>query len=192
MSRPSVMSRMCVACTSVKEKGSAIRAVPRLGAVGRRPDGRDDGVEHVDGPQEALDDVCPVARLLQAELRAAPDHLNLVVDVVRQRLGQVQRARHSVDQGEYVHAEARLERRLLEQVVEHDVRVGVALELDDQARLLVGRRVAQLADAVEVARSDELGDLLLNDLRPRSGTAARSPRCGRRRGLLRSRRPPAS
>ena len=137
---------------------------PGRGPVGRGPDGGDDGVEHVDGPQEALDDVGPVARLLQAELRTAPDDLDLVVDVVRQRLGQVQRAGHAVHQGQHVDAEAGLQRRLLEQVVEDDVGVGVALELNDEPRLLVGRGVAQLADAVEVAGPHQLGDLLLNHL----------------------------
>ena len=123
-----------------------------LGPVGRRPDGGDDRVEHVDGPEEALDDVRPVAGLVEAVLRAAADDLDLVVDVVRQRLGQVQRAGHAVDQRQHVDAEAGLQRRLLEEVVQHDVGVGVALELDDEPRLLVGRGVAHPADAVEVAR----------------------------------------
>ena len=136
----------------------------RLGPVGRPPDGGDDGVEHVDGAQEALDDVGPVARLLQAVLRATLNDLDLVVDVVRERLRQVQRARHAVDQGQHVDAEAGLQRRLLVQVVEHDVGVGVALQLNDQPRLLVGRGVAHPADAVEIAGPHQLGDLLLNHL----------------------------
>ena len=121
-------------------------------------------VEHVDGLEQTLDDVGPVAGLVEPVLRTPGDDLDLVVDVVRDRLGQVERAGHAVDQRQHVDAEARLQRRLLEEVVEHHVGVGVALELNDELRLLVGRGVAQLADAVEVARPDQLGDLLLNDL----------------------------
>ncbi len=137
---------------------------PGLGPVGRRPDGRDHGIEHVDGAQEALDDVRPVARLLQPVGRPALNDLDLVVDVVRQRLGEVQRARHAVHQGQHVDAEARLQRGLLVEVVQHDVGVGVALEVDDQRGLLVGRRVAHPADPVEVTGPHQLGDLLLNHL----------------------------
>ena len=122
------------------------------------------GIEHVDGAQEALDDVGPVACLLQPVGRPALNDLNLMVDVVRQRLRQVQRARHAVHEGQHVDAEAGLQRRLLVQVVQDDVGVGIALQLNDQARLLVGGRVPHAADAVEVAGPDQLGDLLLNHL----------------------------
>ena len=114
--------------------------------------------------QETLDDVGPVPGLVEPVLRASGDDFDLVVDVVRQGLGQVQRAGHAVDQRQHVDAEARLQRGLLEEVVQHHVGVGVALELNDQLRLLVGRGVAQFADAVEVAGTDQVGDLLLNDL----------------------------
>ena len=106
----------------------------------------------------------PVPGLVEPVLRPAGDDFDLVVDVVRQGLGQVQRAGHAVDQRQHVHAEARLQRGLLEEVVQHHVGVGVALELNDQLRLLVGRGVAQFADAVEIAGTDQVGDLLLNHL----------------------------
>ena len=102
--------------------------------------------------------------LSQPELGPAGDDFDLVVDVVREGLGQVQRPGDRVDQGQHVDAEAGLQRRLLEEVVEHHVGVGVTLELDDQPRLLVGRRVEHPADAVQLAGADQIGDLLLNDL----------------------------
>ena len=105
-----------------------------------------------------------VACLVEAVLRTAPDDLDLVVDVVRERLGQVERARHAVHQGQHVHPEARLQRGLLVEVVQDDVGVGVAVELDHQARPLVGRGVQHAADALELARADQVADLLLNHL----------------------------
>ena len=96
-------------------------------------DGGDHGVEHVDGLEQALDDVGPVAGLAQAELRAAGDHLDLVSGVVRHGLGQVERAGHAVHQGHHVHGEVGLQRGVLVEVVEHHVGVGVALERHHQA-----------------------------------------------------------
>ena len=135
-----------------------------LGAIGRRPDRRDDGIEHVDGAQEAFDDMRTVARFLQSVRRPTLNDLDLVVDVVRQRLREVQRARHAVHEGQHVDAEARLQRGLLVEVVQHDVGVGVALQVDDQRRLLVGRRIAHPTDAVEVTGPHQFRDLLLNHL----------------------------
>ena len=61
-------------------------------------------------------------RLLEAELGAAADDLDLVVDVGLQRLHEVERAGHAVDEGHGVHREVRLQRRVLVEVVEDDER----------------------------------------------------------------------
>ena len=50
-------------------------------AVLRRPDGRDDGVDHVERLDQALDDVGPVPGLLEQELGPPADDLDLVGDV---------------------------------------------------------------------------------------------------------------
>ena len=75
---------------------------------------------------------------------------------------------------------------VLEQVVQHLVRVGVALELDDHAHAVAVGLVAQVGDAVDLLVLDQLGDLLeqgrLVDLvrqlgdDDRRAVAARSPR----------------
>ena len=49
---------------------------------------------------------------------------------------------------------------MLVQVVQDRVRVGVALELDDQAHALAVGLVAHVRDAVDLLVADELGDLL--------------------------------
>src|SRR4029077_7926712 len=93
-------------------------------------DERDDLVEVVERLEVALEDVR--ARLLLAELvlRAARDDLALEVEVVRDDLEQREGARDAVDERDVVDAERRLERRVLEELVERDLRDGVALELD--------------------------------------------------------------
>ncbi len=129
-----------------------------VGALGG-PDEGDDVVDPVDRLEQALDDVRSVLRLLQPVLGAAGDDLDLVVDVHLQRVAQVQQARCTVDQREHVHREVRLHGRVLVELVQHDLRVRVALELDDEADRVTGRLVAHVADALDLAFVHEVGDL---------------------------------
>ncbi len=72
--------------------------------------------------------------------------------------------RHVVDQRQHVHREVGLHRRVLVEQVEHDLRVRVALQLDDEARRVAGRLVADVADALDLAVVDQLGDLVADHL----------------------------
>ena len=139
---------MCSACTSLNSNGSAIRPSRAAAAVLAGADEGDDRVDHVEGLEQALEDVGPVAGLVQAELRAPGDDLDLVLDVAVQRLHEVERARHPVDQGHHVDGEAGLQLRELEQVVEHDVGVGVALQRDHEAGAGLAGRVSSLTSAM--------------------------------------------
>ena len=128
--------------------------------VGRLADRLDDRVEVVEGDLEALEDVRPGARLAEVELGPPPDDLLAVVDVVLEHAAQRQRLRLPVDQRQHVHVERELHRGVLEQVVQHLVRVGVALDLDVDAHPVAVRLVAQVGDAVDPLVLDEVGDLL--------------------------------
>jgi len=74
-------------------------------AVVRSTNRRDHEVQHVDRLQETLDDVGARLGLAQAELRSAREHLDLVGDVVRQDLREVERAWDAVDEREHVDRE---------------------------------------------------------------------------------------
>ena len=104
----------------------------RAGRVVARTDERDDRVDDVERLESALDEVGATAGPLEAVLAAPRDDLDLVADVAVERVGEVERARHAVDERDHVDAEARLQLRQLVEVVEHDVRVGVALQRDDR------------------------------------------------------------
>ena len=129
-------------------------------AVARGADQLDDRVEVVERDEQALEDVR--ARLLLGELvlGAADDHLALVGDVVVDHRAQVQRARHVVDERDHVDAERGLHRRVLVELVEHDLRDRVALELDHQAHAALVGLVAQVGDLGDLLVVDEVGDLL--------------------------------
>ena len=107
------------------------QAVPRLLAVARRADQRDDLVDVADRDQQALEDVGARLRFAEAVLRPPHDDVALMVDVVLDQRLQRQRARHAVDERDGVDAERRLHRGVLVELVEHDLRDRVALELDD-------------------------------------------------------------
>jgi hypothetical protein len=117
-------------------------------------------VEVVEGDLQALEDVGPGPRLAEIELRPAPDNLAPVVDVVLEDRLQRKRLRLSVDEGQHVHVERELHRGVLEQVVQHLVRVGFALDLDVHPHAVAVGLVAQVADPVDPLVLDELGDLL--------------------------------
>ena len=74
--------------------------------------------------------------------------------------GQDLRLRLVIDQGEHVHGERGLHLRLGKQPVEHDLGVGVLLELDNDAHAVAVGLVAQAGDAVELLITHLLGNVL--------------------------------
>ena len=98
--------------------------------------------------------------LREVELGAPADDVAAVVDVVLEDALERQRLRLAVDQRQHVHVERQLHRRVLEEVVEHLVRVEVALDLDVDAHPVAVGLVAQVGDAVDPLLLDEVGDLL--------------------------------
>ena len=129
-------------------------------AVAAAADELDDRVEVVERDEQALEDVGARLLLGQLELRAADDDLALVGDVGAEDLAQRQRPRDAVDQGDGVDPEGRLHRRVLVEVVQHDLGQRVALELDDQAHAVAVGLVPQVGDVRDLLVVDELGDLL--------------------------------
>ena len=103
--------------------------------------------------------MCDGRGLLQPVLAAPRDHLDLMRDVDLERPTQVEQPRHAVDERDHVGREVRLHRRVLVELVEHDLRVGVALEVDDEPDRVAGREVGHRADALDAAIVDEVADL---------------------------------
>ena len=102
----------------------------------------------------------------QLVLRAPDDDLALVVDVRADDLAQRQRPRDAVDERDGVDPERRLHRRVLVELVQHDLGQRVALELDDEAHAVAVRLVPQVGDVRDLLVVDEVGDLL-DQRRPR-------------------------
>ena len=109
------------------------QAITRRPHVRRRLDDLDDFVDVVEGDEQPFDDMSPGQRLFQPETAPPLDHFQLVIDVVVHHLGQVESARHSVDQRHLIHREALFELSPLEQLVQHHLRVRIPLQLEHEA-----------------------------------------------------------
>ncbi len=68
--------------------------------------------------------------------------------------------RLAVEHGQEDHGEALLHLRVLVELVEHDLRLRAALELDDDAHAVAIALVAHVADFVDDLFGDQLGDAL--------------------------------
>jgi len=132
---------------------------PRFVRVGGGADERDDRVDVVERDDVALEDVRAALGLVQLVLRAADDDLALEVEVVPDELEQRERLRHAVDERDGVVAECRLQRRVLEQLVECDLRNGVALQLDLDAHAGAIGVVGEIGDLGQHLLPHEVGDL---------------------------------
>ena len=100
-------------------------------------------------------------RLAQLELGAPRQHDLAVVEELDQQPLERQQLRLAVDQRQHVEAERLLHRGVLVQVVQHRVRVRVALDLDDQPHALAIALVLHRRDAVDLLLAHQLGDALL-------------------------------
>ena len=155
--QPQVQNRLRLRLRELERRHQAVAS---LLDVLRRADERDDRVEVVERDEVALEDVRPVLGPAQLVLRAARDDLALVVEVVADELEQRERPWDALDESDRVVAERRLERRVLEELVEHHLRDSVALELDlDPHPGLVGV-VVDVRDLGQHLVVDEVGDLL--------------------------------
>ena len=133
-------------------------ARPRGRHVLRLPDERDHLIERLERDLESLEDVGARLGLPELELGPAGHHDLAVVEIMREQLREGQHARDAVDEREHDRAERRLELGVLVQLVEDNLRVHVAAELDDHAHPLPVAFVPQVAHAVELLLPDQLGD----------------------------------
>ena len=133
----------------------------RLLRVLRAADDLDDLVEMIERDQEALDDVVPLLGLPEVVLGPSRDDVDLVIDVVADHLGEVQRARNAVDERQHDHTEGLLELGVLVELVQDDLGIGAALEVDHETHAGPARGVVlEVGDVLDLAGLHEVGDLL--------------------------------
>ena len=106
------------------------QALARSLRVGRGPDQRDHGVQVVQRDQVTQKNVGSRFRLAQLVLQPASDDLALEVKVVAEQVAERECPRHAVDESDRVVAPGRLQRRVLVELVQHDLGDRLALQVD--------------------------------------------------------------
>ena len=87
-------------------------------------------VEIFYGGRQALQNVRASLCLFQIKFRAPRDDFLLVFDVVLKDFFKVEKSRAAVDESNHVDAEAVLHLRVLEQLIQNDLRSDVAAQVD--------------------------------------------------------------
>src|SRR6185369_15105707 len=128
--------------------------------IGRGADQRDHRIEVLDGDLEAFQDMQAFLRLAQVVDRASRHHILAVADEDLQRILEIEQLRTPADDRQHIDAERVLQLAELEELVLHDLRDGVALELDDHAHAVAIGFVAQVGDALDALLVHHLRDAL--------------------------------
>src|SRR5579883_1780421 len=142
----------------IREIGEQIFA--RVCAAGRTADNPDDVVEVVDGNAIAEQDVLALFRFAQVVTCAANDHFAAVFKEEPQELEQAHLARLSAGDGQQDHAERFLHLCELVEVIEDELRLFAALDLDYDAHAFSVRLIAHVGDALDFFVLHEVGDAL--------------------------------
>ncbi|MCY1171370.1 hypothetical protein D9M73_114790 [compost metagenome] len=132
----------------------------RCGGAGRAADHADDLVEVGHRDDETQQQMRPVARLGELELGTAGDDFLAEGHERGDDIAQVEQFRAAATDRQHVGGEARLRGRVPPQLVEHDLRGGIALEIDDDAHAKAARFVANVADAFDALVLGGFCDLL--------------------------------
>ena len=142
------------------------RPAPRHQLVARRlrvrraADQLDHLVDVGDGDGKADQHMSAVARLAQQELGPAAHHLLAEGDEGLQHVDECHHFRLAAVQRHDVGAEGGLQRREAVELVEDDLGVGVALQLDHDAVALPVALVADVGDALDALVAHQFGHLL--------------------------------
>jgi hypothetical protein len=99
-------------------------------------------------------------RLAQLELGAPAHHVAAELDEVLDDLEQAHHLRAAAGDRQHDDPERRLQRRVLVEVVQYDVRQLAALQLDHDPHAVAIRLVAEIADPFDRLLSREIRDLL--------------------------------
>ena len=129
-----------------------------VGAAGRSADDADHVVKIIERDLITDQNVFALAGLAQFVERAPANDFDAVVDEELDHRDQAKFARLTGDDGEQDHAERFLHLRLLEKIVEDELRFFAALHFDDDAHAFARRLVANVGDAFELFILNEVGD----------------------------------
>ena len=129
--------------------------------------GADDGDDLVDMVQcleQAFQNMGPLLRLVQLEPCTPGYHFLLVLEVIINQFPQIQHPGLAVYEGQHVGAEVFLHGRMLEEHIQHNLRLNILLQFDDNPHTLpVVGFVTDIADALNFLFMHQIRNLLDED-----------------------------
>ena len=113
-------------------------------------------VDVVAGNDVALQNVSPLFSLAEVVLRAADGNIVTMGDEIADEVLQGEQLRTPLNQGDAVHAETRLHRCHLEELVQNDTGVSIALQVNHDTHAFAVALVVDVADAVYLLLAHQL------------------------------------
>ena len=98
--------------------------------------------------------------LIEVKLSPAGDHVLLVLEIMIEKLFEIEHLGLAVDQRQVDDAERIPQLCVLIKMIEHDVGVGVAADVDADLHALAARVVVEAGDPVDLFIADEVRDRL--------------------------------
>src|SRR6266852_2668489 len=131
-----------------------------FGAAGRSADDADDVVKMVERDLVADQNVFALAGFAQLVDSAAANNFDAVIDEQLDERDETKLAGLSGNDGQQDHAKRFLHLRVLEKIVEDELRFFAALDFDDDAHAFARGFVAHVGDAFDFFRLHQVGDTL--------------------------------
>ena len=134
--------------------------LPGRGRISGIADQLNDGVEIIEGHQQALQDVVAFFCFTQQEARATFNRLDAEIEKHLKHALEIEQHRLTFDERQHVGAEVVLQWGEFEQVVQHHLGVGVPAQFDHDAHAIAVAFIADVSDALELLVVDHLSNAL--------------------------------
>ena len=122
------------------------------------PENGDHFVNIVDGKQEALENVRPFLCLFQVEFAAVGDNVHLELQILLENLFQSQCLWLAVYQCQHIDTDSILELGVGEQLVQHDLFVGILFQFHHDAHTLTAGLILDVVNALDALILCQVGD----------------------------------
>ncbi|VTR25553.1 Uncharacterised protein [Actinobacillus pleuropneumoniae] len=134
---------------SLRETEHPLQVVLGILAILGSFNSRNHFVQDVECLDKAFQYMCPILGFLQLELRPVRNDFTLMVDIGRQHRFKPQLLRGFVHDGNHIEIVRNLQVGFLEQISQDPVRVGILLQLHDDAKPFPSALVPNLGDAFD-------------------------------------------
>ena len=117
-------------------------------------------INMINGNQKTLDNVITLLCLVQIILCSSGDHVLLMLQVVGQHVLKTKDLRLSVDQRQHNDTEGILHLRMLEQLIQNNIRIDIMPKLNDNPHSVAVRLIPKIRNAFDLLILDKIRNVL--------------------------------